>query len=206
MSETFKAWVQLLTVITIIVVGILYGGPKYKRYLAVEAAKTEIDIGIMRAAANADREDMMGLRRIRTAKHRARQQIGLQERARRAVVVAERTGNRAKSREDRSRLRASAFAGATGQFLLSQAWPDELKEQLRHWREGGIDRENADGPEYHARARCPGLPALPPGIIRTDAEQAATREQCHPKLAGQQSLVFLSQAYNGHNGLQVADF
>ena len=44
MNDTIKAWAQLLTILTVIVVLILYGYPKYKRYLAIEAVQTEIDI------------------------------------------------------------------------------------------------------------------------------------------------------------------
>jgi hypothetical protein len=53
--ETLKAWALLLMVIFTIVVSILYGYPKYKRYLAIEAAQTRLDIEALhsdRPAAN----------------------------------------------------------------------------------------------------------------------------------------------------------
>lgn len=197
LSETLTAWAQLLTVVFIIVVSILYGWPKYKRYLAVEAAKTEVAVDSIYDAAIIVRHRNNRLAGISRA---AGKQTGLQVRDRRAAVVSESAGSRAKGGEDRSRQRSPDYAGTTGRVLLPQIGVHEFGEQLRHWRQGDVDRRAGKVTQSLANAYRQGLPALPTlDKMQLDHHDRSSEPGWTPKSDD------LSQAYNGHKGLQVAE-
>jgi len=60
MVETLKAWLLVLFILSAVVGGCLYGWPKYRGYVALEAAKTEIEISALKENAVAAKSQGKG--------------------------------------------------------------------------------------------------------------------------------------------------